>query len=143
MIWKSGFHRSTKLTALRMVETFDAGPVYLQETLCLEGNAEEILIRASYLSAQMIGRIVEDEPMPWHQEGEAIVFKRRKPSESEIPSATSLPALHDFIRMLDARGYPRAFLDHQGFHYEFGRAAFYDGRIVADVTITPIREQGS
>jgi len=35
-------YRHTKLTALRMVEEFDAGPVYLKEDLCLEGNAEEI-----------------------------------------------------------------------------------------------------
>ncbi len=40
--------------------------------------------------------------------------------------------------MLDADGYPRAFLDHGGFRYTFARAALYDGRIVADVTITPL-----
>jgi methionyl-tRNA formyltransferase len=40
--------------------------------------------------------------------------------------------------MLDAEGYPKAYLEQAGFRYEFSRAALYDGRIVADVVITPI-----
>lgn len=44
------------------------------------------------------------------------------------------------MRILDAEGYPRAFINHKGFRYEFSRANLYDGRIVADVTITPIEE---
>jgi methionyl-tRNA formyltransferase len=69
-----------------------------------------------------------------------VVFNRRQPAESKIPSSTSLQALHDFIRMLDAQGYPKAFLQHEGFRYEFSRTALYDGRIMADVTITPIED---
>lgn len=38
--------------------------------------------------------------------------------------------------MLDAEGYPRAFLSHAGYRFEFSRSALYDGRIVADVQIT-------
>ncbi len=131
-------HRRTKLTALRMVEDLDAGPVYLKEDLCLEGNAEEIYIRASYLSAQMIRRIIEEQLVPQPQEGEPVVFKRRKPQQSRIPFLSELRALHDFIRMLDAEGYPKAFLKHAGFRFEFSRAALYDGRIVADVIISLI-----
>ncbi|MGH2542460.1 MAG: methionyl-tRNA formyltransferase, partial [Ardenticatenaceae bacterium] len=119
-------------------QDFDAGPVYLKEDLSLEGSAEEIYIRASYLSATMIKRIVDERIEPEPQSGEPVIFKRRKPSESRISELISLHTLHDFIRMLDAEGYPRAFLEHKGFRYEFSRAAIYDGRIAADVTITPI-----
>jgi methionyl-tRNA formyltransferase len=69
-----------------------------------------------------------------------VNFKRRKPAESELSDGHSTPAsleeLFDFIRMLDAEGYPRAFLRHSGFCFEFSRPALYDGRIVADVKIT-------
>lgn len=133
-------HRKTKLTALRMVEKLDAGPVYFKEELSLEGNAEEIYIRATYLSAQMIRRIIEEQPKPIPQEGEPVIFKRRTPAESQIPTLTSLQGLHDFIRMLDAEGYPHAYLEHARFRYEFRRAALYDGRLVADVTISPVKE---
>lgn len=133
-------HRSTKLSALRMVEDYDAGPVYLKEDLSLEGNAEEIYIRASYLSARMIHRILEEEPEPQPQVGPVTAFSRRKTHESRIPALPSLQAMHDFIRMLDAEGYPPAFIDYNGFRIQFSRAQLYNGRIIADVRIT--RERG-
>jgi methionyl-tRNA formyltransferase len=38
--------------------------------------------------------------------------------------------------MLDAEGYPRAFLETARFRLEFARAARRHGKIVADCTIT-------
>jgi len=134
-------HRSTRITALRMTSELDAGPVYFKEDLCLAGSAEEIYIRATQVSAGMILRIIRDNPQPTPQSGAVVAFKRRKPSDSEIPETTSLQELYDFVRMLDADGYPRAFISHRGYRYEFGRVALKDGRIVADVTITRLEEQ--
>jgi methionyl-tRNA formyltransferase len=134
--------RRTKLAALRMTQDFDAGPVYLKEDLCLEGNAEEIYIRASYLSARMVRSIIAEHIEPLPQTGEVVVWKRRKPHESEVPAQISLCQLFDFIRMLDAQDYPKAFIEGKGFRFEFRRAALYDGRIVADVTITHSKETG-
>jgi methionyl-tRNA formyltransferase len=133
--------RETKLSALRMIGEIDAGPVYLKEALSLEGGAEEIYLRAGRLSMKMIQHIVEHQPTPMPQKGDAVTFKRRKPEQSEIKDQISLEDLHDLIRMLDAEGYPRAFLEKAGFRFEFARPALYGGRIVADVTITPLRKQ--
>jgi len=130
--------RETKLTALRMTTEFDAGPVYLKEPLFLDGNAEEIYMRAGRLSATMIERIIRQEPTPVPQKGRVVNFKRRKPKQSRIGKPSSMEKLYDLIRMLDAEGYPHAFLEHRGFRFEFSRAALYDGRIVADVTIRPV-----
>jgi methionyl-tRNA formyltransferase len=130
-------HAETKLTALRMAAELDAGPVYFKEPLSLEGNAEEVYLRATRLSAAMIGRFVAEEPRPVPQTGEPVVFRRRRPAESALPAdLPSLDALYDFVRMLDAEGYPHAFLRHGPFRLEFRRAARYDGRVCADVTIT-------
>ena len=129
-------HHQTMLTALRMVEQFDAGPVYLKNVLSLEGTAEAIYMRASRLAARMIKRILDERMTPKAQSGEGSVFKRRQPHQSEIPECVTLEGLYDFFRMLDAEGYPRAFLRHAGYRYQFSRAALYDGRIVADVIIT-------
>ena len=128
-------HRETKLTALRMDKDFDTGPVYLQKPLSLEGNAEEIYIRAGHLSGEMIKIIIDSKPQSKPQTGEPVVFQRRTPSQSRIEKHGSLHELHDFIRMLDADGYPKAFIEYNGFRYEFSRAAIYDGRIIADVSI--------
>ncbi|MCH7565558.1 MAG: methionyl-tRNA formyltransferase [Gemmatimonadetes bacterium] len=134
-------HRDTKLTAFRLVEEPDAGPVYLKEELSLEGGAEEIYVRACELAARMARVIAEREPPAQEQAGQPTVFERRKPAESRIEGQVTLRELYDFIRMLDAESYPHAFLEHDGFRYEFTGAALYDGRIEADVTIT--RKEGS
>jgi methionyl-tRNA formyltransferase len=131
-------HRETQVTALRMTEAFDAGPVYLKRPLSLEGNDEEIFIRSSRVAADMIEEMLRGEPEPVPQQGEPVVFRRRTPEQSRIAGVMSLDELYDHIRMLDARGYPQAFLDLDGFRYTFRRAALYDGRIVADVVITPL-----
>ena len=133
-------HRQTKLTALRMTQNLDAGPVYMKEDLSLEGRAEEIYIRATHLSARMIATLICSKLQPVAQTGEPAIFKRRKPEESEIPELESLQALHDFIRMLDAEGYPKSFLMHKGFRYEFSRAVRDDGQIVSEVTIRQAAE---
>src|SRR5207237_9233696 len=54
-------HRDTKLTALRMTEQFDAGSVYLEETLSLAGTSGEIYIRATRLAGSMMKRIILEE----------------------------------------------------------------------------------
>lgn len=133
-------HRETNLAALRMVRELDAGPVYMKEPMSLEGGAEEILIRANRLSAKMIARIIADHPEPRPQRGKTVLFTRRKPSDSEVPAIPSIEALHDHIRMLDADGYPPAFIVHHGFVYRFTRPALYDGCIVADVKITRLEK---
>lgn len=129
----------SKLTALRMTEELDSGPIYLKEELSLEGRAEEIYLRANDLAAKMILRMVEEEPEPQPQEGDVTVFQRRKPKDSKISDFGSLEKLFDFIRMLDAEGYPPAFIEHQGYRFEFHRASLDDGRITASVTIAPRR----
>jgi methionyl-tRNA formyltransferase len=131
-------YRETKLTALRMTGELDAGPVYRKEALSLEGGAEEIYLRAGCLSAKIIQQIVQEEMIPVPQKGKAVNFKRRMPRESEVQNAGSLEELYDFIRMLDADGYPRAFFHYSGMRFEFSRPALYDGRIMADVKITRV-----
>jgi len=124
-----------------MMEDLDAGPVYLKEDLCIEsGSAEEIYIRATYKAAEMIRRIISEELEAVSQKGKPIVFRRRRPEESQIPDLESLQQLYDFIRMLDAEGYPKAFIESNGLRFEFSRAALYDGRIEANVTITKVDE---
>lgn len=130
-------HRETSVTALRMSDELDAGPIYLQRPLSLEGLGEEIFIRASRLVAEMIEEIVRTEPTPRPQAGDVVVFKRRTPSDSELPRDISdLSKLFDHLRMLDAETYPPAFLDYGDFRLEFRRPALRSRAIEADVRIT-------
>jgi methionyl-tRNA formyltransferase len=129
-------HESTKLSALRMTDEVDAGPVYAKRDLELNGTAEDIYRRAGELSADLIEWIVATEPEPVRQEGPVTIFARRAPHESELPELTTLDELDRFVRMLDAEGYPRAFLRHGPFRLELRRSTRYADRIEADVKIT-------
>jgi methionyl-tRNA formyltransferase len=126
-------HKETKLTALRCEKGLDTGPVYLKRPLVLTGTAEEILQRASALMEEMIIEIVLNHPVPTPQQGEPVVFKRRSPEDGNLAPLVELEQVYDYIRMLDAEGYPRAFLDTEHFHLEFSEAnlgeTFVDARV--------------
>jgi methionyl-tRNA formyltransferase len=130
-------HRETVVTAFKMTDELDAGPIYLKEKLSLEGLAEEVFVRASYIVAGMIKTIITKNPHPTEQVGKPTFFNRRKPSQSKMPiEKANLVDLFDHIRMLDAEGYPKAYLEAGGFRFEISRPALKSGEILADVRIT-------
>lgn len=134
-------HKNTKLTALRMVQEMDAGPVYSKRELLLAGTAQEIYIRAGELSADIIRWIIEVQPEPVPQQGDVLLFHRRKPDQSRLPDRAELDQLYDFIRMLDADGYPHAFIEYGDFRLEFRAVRHENGQLAANVTIKkPILE---
>jgi methionyl-tRNA formyltransferase len=126
----------TQVCALRCVDEMDAGPVYLRRPLSLHGAAEEIFLRASRIVEQMIVDLLELRPEPVPQQGTPTIFKRRRPEQGDLASAQSLEEAFDLIRMLDADGYPNAFLQVGRFRLEFSRASRKTDRVVADVRIT-------
>lgn len=127
--------KSTVLTALRMEEGLDTGPVYYKRPLSLEGKAEAIYRRATLLSWDIIEQMVEQRPDPTPQKGEVVLFKRRTPDQSHIPCRLDLEQVYDYIRMLDAPGYPRAFLEVDGYTVEFEDAVLQNGEIIAQAKI--------
>ncbi len=112
-------HKKTKITAFRIIKDIDAGPIYFKKSMSLRGRAEEIYIRAVNLSAIMISEIIKENKKPKPQKGKITLFHRRKPDDSEIKKCRNIQELYNFIRMLDAEGYPKAFIRYQGFVFEF------------------------
>lgn len=122
----------TKISAIKCVAELDAGPIYMKRSLTLEGTAEQIYVRAARIIEEMIVEIVKNTPRPTEQLGEVVTFKRRSPSESEIKSPKSAAELYDFIRMLDAEGYPHAFINAGEFKVEFRNARLLNGSLLTD-----------
>ena len=128
-----GIYR-TQISALRCNEVIDGGPIYLKTPFSLEGNAEQIYQRGAELVTQMILEIIRTEPIPSPQQGEPVNFPRRTPAQSDLAPVQGLTAIYDHIRMLDAEGYPRAFLQQAGQRIEFSDARWVDGQLIATVT---------
>lgn len=128
-------HKDTMLCALQCVRQLDAGPVYLRRPLSLAGTAEQILQRALVQTAEMICTIVEDAPAPVAQQGDPVLFQRRRPEDGNLVGAADIQQVYDYIRMLDGEGYPRAFLEAAGLRLEFSDAVWEDGQVSARVVI--------
>ena len=112
-------HKNTKISALQVESGIDTGNIYLKKDLLLKGSAQEIYDRANEVIKDMIVEIVKTKPVPIKQKGKPTLFKRRKPSMSNMNVVESLDEVYDFIRMLDADGYPHAFLETEKLKFEF------------------------
>ena len=112
-------HEDTVLTAHRMVEELDAGPIYRQERVSLLGTGDEIYRRLARTMTAMIRELAVALPVPVPQRGPVEAFPRRTPAQSIIPPCLSLDRVFDVIRMLDVEGYPHACLEAQGYRLTF------------------------
>lgn len=129
--------KETTISAIKICSQLDAGPVYLRrDGLSLEGTADEILIRMSRIVCfEMIPEIIRKRPVPVEQEGEVVLFSRRKPANSKIDFEQNLDKIFDLIRMVDGEGYPRAYVDIGHYRIIFSRASLHTNSIEADVVI--------
>jgi methionyl-tRNA formyltransferase len=126
----------TKITAFAVGSEIDAGDIYLKFPLSLYGTAEEIYMRcAEIIFHEMIPYILKMRPIPIPQAGPVFFFSRRTPDMSRLPEDQTIEKCFDFIRMLDAEGYPRAFLRYGRFLLRFGRPKRTNDGILADVLI--------
>ncbi|WP_417444256.1 GNAT family N-acetyltransferase [Joostella sp.] len=129
-------YKETKISALRVSRGIDTGPIYFKKNLSLHGTAQEIYLRASQVVKDMIIYIEENEIQPIEQEGLSVDFSRRTPEMSSLEGVDDFEKLYDYIRMLDADGYPKAYIENENFRFEFTRATIKtDKSIIADVRI--------
>lgn len=127
---------NTKVSALKVCADIDAGDIYLKHDLNLNGSAEEIYMRASKIIKKMIIEIIQNNLEPIPQSGTPVFFKRRNANDGNLNQCMTINDIYDYIRMLDAEGYPKAFIEFGDFHLEFSRASLKaDSSILADVKI--------
>lgn len=128
---------TTVISAVKVGKELDAGALYpIQRDLSLLGTADEILMRMSKIVCfDMIPWIISNRPVPSEQEGDIVVFDRRKPDESELDMEDKIENIYNMIRMLDGEGYPKAFLDIGKYRLEFSRASLKTEYIKADIKI--------
>ncbi len=112
----------TKITAFRVSKKLDAGPICMKKKFELKGNAKKIYENMEALCLNMIKKLIKKKNIKFEKQiGTATFFKRRKPSQSKIKisKAYSFNKIYDFLRMLDAPGYPNAFIELKDFKFIF------------------------
>ena len=102
------------VTIFKMNEFLDGGEIYFQKEYSLEGSIDDIFNRISKIGTELTFRVLNENTIPFAQNNEeATVYKRRKPSESEITieelQNQSGMYLYNKIRML-GDPYPNAYI---------------------------------
>tara|TARA_B110000971_G_C20011734_1_gene501886 strand:- start:11 stop:676 length:666 start_codon:yes stop_codon:yes gene_type:complete len=131
--------KKTKISAFKVSESLDAGPICLQENFSLNGNALSIFKRIEAKSIKMIKKIIKTKNLSFKkQKGKPSFYRRRKPSDSKlnISKPMTINKLYDFLRMLDAPDYPKAFIKLNKFIFAFNDIKINKGKINAKVEIT-------
>ena len=120
MSWQilEGAHR-IPVTLLEAVDEVDAGPIYLQEWIELEGHelsAEWQCLLASS-TRRLCRSFVANYPaildQAHQQDGVPTYYSRRRPRDSEIDPTKSILEQFNLFRVVDNENYP-AFFDMAG-----------------------------
>lgn len=133
--------KKTKLSAFKISEKLDEGPVCLKSDLELKGRAIDIYKNIEKLSLIMAQKIVKMKKIKFFkQNGKVSYFKRRKKHQSKIDfrKIKNLDKLYDYLRMLDAPGYPHAYAELKNFRITFKNIKKTDKSIKANINIDKI-----
>ncbi len=113
--------KKTKITAYKMTNELDSGPIYFKHSLDLSGSAKNIFQIASKITFKMIRKFQEKKFKPKKQKKAKVIFKRlsKKDNILNFKKIRTMNQLYDRIRMVDAPTYPNAFFKVSDFLFEF------------------------
>jgi len=124
----------TKISALKVDVGVDTGDIYFKENVNIAlGSAEENFIKISnIIFEKMIPKFLDEDIIPIPQAGDIVIFKRRNVEDSNLQMLESyiINNLYDFIRMLDADGYPKAYIKLREFKIEFSEVHLKNQKLV-------------
>lgn len=130
--------KKTMLTSFRINNKIDSGDICLKKNISLKGNARMIYERIEKTGIKMINYIIKKKNIKFiKQKNKVKFYKRRKKNDSNLLSENypKLENIYNFIRMLDAEGYPRAFLDFKNYKIFFKKAKLLNREIKGEFQI--------
>ncbi len=132
--------KKTKITAFKVESEVDSGPYCMKRKINLNGNAENIFRNIEKISINMINSMVNMSSIKFKkQRGKITYFKRRRKNESEFnknkKKLNSLIKINDFIRALDAEGYPKANLTFKNFKILLSNSKIYKNKLIGKFEI--------
>ena len=128
----------SNVNLLTMEKEVDSGKIYCKQEISLQGALLEIWLLISEVTAKLITDCVQKRLVPKEQKKLDIAqpFSRRVKQPVDFNSPTAIEGIYDQIRMMDAHGYPQAYIEAGKYKIEFSRANVKNGVILADVKIS-------
>lgn len=130
--------KKSKITAFKMGERFDDGPIIMRKSFNLNGSASKIFEICSREIFKMIKKIVNSKIHLKKQKGKITYFKRLQNNSQITNKDNSINKIYNKIRMLDAETYNKAFIKFGKFIYEFNNAIKKGNNIIVSVKIKKI-----
>ena len=129
--------KTTQITAFKMTDKIDAGPIYLKKKLKLNGRAVEIFNNAKIITLKMIKEISAKKIIPKKQKPSKIIFKRltKKDNYLNFNEIKTISKFYDKIRMVDAPTYPNAYFKNGEFTFHFSNVKKENNAIYCSVKI--------
>ena len=130
-----GFKKAP-LSALKMIDELDAGPIYYQSEISLDGSLDDILMRLANECERMITKICSLQTKPdIEQKGEVFFFKRLTEKDNELDFNSSLKEIYNKIRMVDGEEYKKAYIRLGNYKFEFSSAKLNGNKLNARINI--------
>jgi len=129
----------TKVNALEMCESVDAGAIYDSRPITLQGTAFDIWLSIAAVSEKIMIDMVDNKKntIPIKQKnGTTEKYRRRNSSFINFNEVNSTSKIYDIIRMLDCDGYPKSKINIGGYVIEFFRASYDGSDVLCDAKIT-------
>lgn len=124
--------KNTIISAFKVEKKLDTGDICIKKKLSLKGNIEEIFIRLEKIAITSINKLIKMKKIKFKkQSGKATYLNRRSPSDSNLLKfePSNLNDIYNFIRMVDSKEYPNAFINLNKFKVIFNKANYKKGII--------------
>jgi methionyl-tRNA formyltransferase len=119
--------------ALKMTNVLDGGPIYDRVEISLDGNIDEIFSKIAICVEDLIIKICQHNPIPSPQKGNVVSFKRLSYADNQLSKDYSIKELYDRIRMVDGKGYKRAYISFGEYKLEFTEAKLANNQLSAKI----------
>lgn len=110
------------VTLFEAAAELDSGPIYLQQTLALDGHelVDELRLKQAAATVSLCNAFLDRYPeiaaTGRAQRGEPSYYRRRRPEDSRLDATLPLESQFDLLRVVDNDRYP-AFFDVRGHRY--------------------------
>jgi methionyl-tRNA formyltransferase len=131
---------SSRINAIKMSPVLDGGPIYCSLPVTLQGSLTDIWLAISHQAENLIEKCIKENLVPTDQDlSSSTLTKRRKTSQIPILDINNIITLHDYVRMLDAEGYPKSQFNIGKFSIELSRSSIEGDSILCDARIRVLK----
>ena len=125
----------SKVNLIEVSDPVDSGGIYCSKEISLQGSLDDIWNVITESAIILLNNFLNKKMDPIPQQGKPQSFKRKTENKIQL---NNIESIYDQIRMLDGEGYPKSFIEVEGFRFEFRNSRLNNNEIESLVRIKKI-----